>query len=66
MIPETYAPRIILEPLRMPFAVTPTHRNGRVHEAYGARSSRNIASWREFLPEECVKAMIRMGWDRTT
>ncbi len=31
-----------------------------------ARSERNIATWREYLPGECVRTMIRMGWDYTT
>jgi len=31
-----------------------------------SRSERNIAAWREYLPNECVRTMIRMGWDYTT
>jgi len=31
-----------------------------------ARSAWNIALWRSYLPSDCVKTMIRMGWDRTT
>ena len=31
-----------------------------------ARSVRNIATWRSYLPTACVQAMIRMGWDRST
>jgi hypothetical protein len=30
------------------------------------RSERNIRMWSSYLPPECVNAMIRMGWDRTT
>jgi hypothetical protein len=31
-----------------------------------ARSAKNIATWREYLPTDCVRTMIRMGWDYTT
>jgi hypothetical protein len=31
-----------------------------------ARSARNIAAWREYLPTDCVRTMIRMGWDYST
>jgi hypothetical protein len=31
-----------------------------------ARAARNIATWREYLPTDCVRTMIRMGWDYTT
>jgi hypothetical protein len=31
-----------------------------------ARSKKNISQWRSYLPEDCVDAMIRMGWDVTT
>jgi hypothetical protein len=32
----------------------------------GACSAQNILLWTAYLPEDCVKAMIKMGWDRTT
>jgi hypothetical protein len=31
-----------------------------------ARSEKNVSQWRSYLPEECVTAMIEMGWDFTT
>jgi hypothetical protein len=31
-----------------------------------ARSEENILQWTSYLPEDCVKAMIAMGWDVTT
>jgi hypothetical protein len=34
--------------------------------ADAARSARNIAVWRSYLPTACVRTMIRMGWDYTT
>jgi hypothetical protein len=30
------------------------------------RSVKNILEWNTFLPAECVKTMVRMGWDYTT
>jgi hypothetical protein len=30
-----------------------------------ARSARNIAQWRTYLPTDCVAAMVRQGWDRS-
>jgi hypothetical protein len=31
-----------------------------------ARSEQNILQWMQYLPTDCVKTMIRMGWDITT
>jgi hypothetical protein len=31
-----------------------------------ARSARNILQWKTYLPRDCIKRMIAMGWDRTT
>ena len=31
-----------------------------------ARAADNISQWTSYLPPDCVKAMIAMGWDRTT
>jgi hypothetical protein len=30
------------------------------------RSVKNILQWNSYLPGDCVKAMVRMGWDYTT
>jgi hypothetical protein len=30
------------------------------------RSEQNILQWMQYLPTDCVKTMIRMGWDITT
>jgi hypothetical protein len=35
----------------------------RVSDADLARSEENILQWTSYLPEDCVKAMIAMGWD---
>jgi hypothetical protein len=34
--------------------------------ADAARSAKNIALWKSYLPTACVRTMIRMGWDYTT
>ncbi|MEP6885729.1 MAG: hypothetical protein ABJC66_13360 [Gammaproteobacteria bacterium] len=31
-----------------------------------ARSRQNIEQWSSYLPADCVKAMISMGWDVNT
>ena len=31
-----------------------------------ARAADNISQWASYLPPDCIKAMIAMGWDRTT
>jgi hypothetical protein len=31
-----------------------------------ARAADNISQWTSYLPPDCIKAMIAMGWDRTT
>lgn len=30
------------------------------------RSTMNIAAWSSYLPRDCVRKMIKMGWDKTT
>jgi hypothetical protein len=34
--------------------------------AMDLRSARNIANWSNYLPADCVDAMVSLGWDRTT
>jgi hypothetical protein len=31
-----------------------------------ARSRENILQWRAYLPGDCIRTMIQMGWDVTT
>jgi hypothetical protein len=31
-----------------------------------ARSEVNILQWMAYLPENCIRTMIQMGWDVTT
>jgi hypothetical protein len=35
-------------------------------ERITARSEENIREWMSYLPQDCVEAMIRMGWDEST
>lgn len=30
------------------------------------RSVQNILEWNDYLPANCVRTMVRMGWDYTT
>lgn len=36
------------------------------NDADVARSEKNILQWTAYLPEDCIKTMIQMGWDVTT
>ena len=38
----------------------------RVNDADAARSEENILLWMSYLPEDCVRTMIEMGWDVST
>jgi len=37
-----------------------------VFQAADRRAKANVATWRTYLPEDCVVAMIEDGWDRST
>ena len=37
-----------------------------VNENDAARSEENILKWMSYLPEDCIRTMIEMGWDVTT
>jgi hypothetical protein len=49
-------------------AVPAVHANDEVRasEANAARSRENILRWTSYLPDDCVRTMIEMGWDITT
>jgi len=36
------------------------------NDAEVARSKENILRWMSYLPDDCVRTMIEMGWDITT
>jgi hypothetical protein len=31
-----------------------------------ARSEKNVLQWMAYLPQDCIRTMIQMGWDVTT
>jgi len=37
-----------------------------VNDTVVARSEENILQWMSYLPQDCVRTMIDMGWDVTT
>jgi len=37
-----------------------------LHAGDARRSVQNIARWNDYLPTDCVRTMVRMGWDYTT
>jgi hypothetical protein len=36
------------------------------NEADVPRSEENVLQWMAYLPEDCIRTMIAMGWDVTT
>jgi hypothetical protein len=40
--------------------------DARVSDVDVIRSEYNILQWMSYLPEDCVRTMILMGWDVTT
>ena len=48
----------------------PPHNNVLIHvplrAADARRSVKNILQWNCYLPPDCVRTMVRMGWDYTT
>ena len=51
-------------PTEPPEASAPVE--SQVSNADAARSEENILQWMAYLPEDCVRTMIDMGWDITT
>lgn len=53
-----------------PFQVRPSSERARFHfplrAADAKRSVENILQWNSFLPIECERTMVRLGWDFTT
>jgi hypothetical protein len=40
--------------------------NSDAQQAEVARSEENVREWMAYLPQDCVEAMIQMGWDLST
>jgi hypothetical protein len=56
--------RLVVELQTEPSAAAPL--DVPVNGAVAARSEENILQWMSYLPADCVKTMIEMGWDVTT
>ena len=64
---DTYSqapPRVLAEPLEEDLASTSSM--GVQNDADVARSESNVLQWMAYLPEDCIRTMIHMGWDVTT
>jgi hypothetical protein len=61
--PLVSAARILLD-LKDAIAAIRSESNAR-NTAEKARSAKNIAQWLTYLPQDCVAAMVRQGWDRS-
>jgi hypothetical protein len=46
------------------FAAAPIEVRAKAAEV--ARSEENVLQWMSYLPEDCIRTMIAMGWDITT
>jgi hypothetical protein len=44
----------------------PVPTSGSMSDEGTANSRENVSRWRTYLPEDCVRTMIAMGWDITT
>ena len=53
--------KLLLEPLNIAALI-----GARANASDSARSEKNILQWVAYLPRNCVKTMIRMGWNKTT
>jgi hypothetical protein len=64
------ASSLVLHSDYVEFPVEPLRTDSKIgapeNEADIARSERNILKWMSYLPEDCVRTMIQMGWDLTT
>jgi hypothetical protein len=40
--------------------------DGETNDVDVARSENNVLQWMAYLPEDCIRTMIQMGWDVTT
>jgi hypothetical protein len=57
--------RVFVElPIDLSDTASPVDAQG--SDADVVRSESNILQWMSYLPEDCIKAMIAMGWDVTT
>jgi hypothetical protein len=55
---------MVLQNRRSPHDKTTIHVPLRAADA--RRSVNNILQWNTYLPANCVRTMVRMGWDYTT
>jgi len=59
------SPHSVLPDIR-PFAADEHLCHVPLNAKSAARAALNVATWREYLPSECIRKMIQMGWDYTT
>lgn len=61
---EAVAPVMVPQNRRPPYDKASIHVPLRAADA--KRSVNNILQWNTYLPANCVRTMVRMGWDYTT
>lgn len=49
-----------------PTSLDPSEEDPVAAAAAIARAKRNVREWKSYLPDDCVEAMIRLGWHFST
>jgi hypothetical protein len=64
---DTYieVPQFVFVELQAELSATASSINAR-NQADIARSETNVLQWMAYLPEDCIRTMIQMGWDMDT
>jgi hypothetical protein len=67
MEPDTRAQQQVSAevPMEPPGSSAPVEVQARSAEE-AAHSENNILQWKAYLPKDCIRTMIEMGWDITT
>jgi hypothetical protein len=64
---DTYTPALQRGFLALPtrWQYAPTAKSVRSEEDC-AHAEANLREWRSYLPDDCINAMLQMGWDLST
>jgi hypothetical protein len=65
MMTQNYVPANIIARTEGERYGTVTLTTAHIKPIDSARAMENIAGWRKYLPEDCVKAMVKAGWHGT-
>jgi hypothetical protein len=65
MMTQNYVPANFIARTKGESYGTASFTNAHFRPIDSARAAENIAGWREYLPENCVDAMVKAGWHGT-